>query len=302
MKKTTIWALIIGIIIILVGAYLLTRGPVINLSNSSGEATTTTATSSDQTTAKPTDKEKTVIGQSVGGKDITAYHYGTGKTELLFIGGIHGGYEWNTALVAYQLMDYLAANPSLILGDLKVTVIPALNPDGLNKVVGTTGRFASSDVSTDKNLVVASRLNDNKVDLNRNFDCGWQSSAVWQKTKVSGGSQAFSEPESQALKAYIETNNPKAVVVWYSQAGGVFASRCDNGILPETKTLAKTFADASGYKSYESFDFYETTGDAVNWLAKKGIPAISVILTTHDDTEWSKNQAGVLALIKSYSK
>lgn len=301
MKKTTIWALIIGIIIILIGAYLLTRGSANNLDNS-GQATTNNATSTDQTTAKPVDKEKTVIGQSVGGKDIVAYHYGTGKTELLFVGGFHGGYGWNTALVSYQLMDYLKANPSVIPQNLKVTIIPVLNPDGLNKAVGTTGVFTLADVSTNKELLVASRLNDSSVDINRNFDCDWQSSAVWQKTKVSGGSKAFSEPESQALKSYVETNNPKAVVAWYSQAGGVFASQCDNGILPETATLAKTFADASGYKYYDTFDYYETTGDAVNWLAKKGIPAFSVLLTTHDDTEWSKNQAGILALFKSYSK
>ena len=140
------------------------------------------------------------------------------------------------------------------------------------------------------------------MDLNRNFDCGWQASAAWQKAKVSGGSEAFSEPESQALKNYVESHKLSAAVVWYSAAGGVFASQCDNGILPETKILAQTFADASGYKAYDNFDFYETTGDMVNWLAKKNIPAISVILTTHEDTEWSKNQAGTLALIKYYAK
>ena len=44
------------------------------------------------------------IGKSVEERDITAYHYGTGETELLFVGGIHGGYSWNTSLVAYELM------------------------------------------------------------------------------------------------------------------------------------------------------------------------------------------------------
>ncbi len=302
MKKTTIWALIIGIIVI-IGFYFFTRSSSNLTLITSDEATTTDATSSlNQVKIKPVDETKTVIGASVEKRNITAYHYGTGEKELLFVGGIHGGYEWNTALVAYELMDYLEANPDIIPKNVKVTVIPVLNPDGLNSVVGTTGRFTSADVSTEKETVIVGRLNANKVDLNRNFDCGWQSSAVWQKTKVSGGSEAFSEPESQALKNYVESHKLSAAVVWYSAAGGVFASQCDSGILPATKILATTFADASGYKAYDNFDFYETTGDMVNWLAKKNIPAVSVILTTHEDTEWSKNQAGALALLKYYAK
>jgi len=87
--------------------------------------------------------------------------------------------------------------------------------------------------------------------------------------------------------------------VWYSAGGGVYSSSCHNGIMPETKKITNTFAKASGYKPYETFDIYATTGDMVNWLAKKNIPAISVILTDHTNTEYNKNLAGIQALIKS---
>jgi hypothetical protein len=60
-----------------------------------------------------------------------------------------------------------------------------------------------------------------------------------------------------------------------------------------------SFAKASGYKSYDSWDFYATTGDMANWLAKEKIPAISVLLTNHTDTEWDKNLAGVKAVLQS---
>ena len=300
MKKTTIVLVIIGIIIVGVGAYLLMqRSPITTLN----EGDTTGNSQQDQTnTQKPTDESKTVIGTSVEKRDITAYHYGTGDTELLFIGSIHGGYEWNTALVAYELMDYLETTPNVIPKNVKVTVIPVLNPDGLNKVVGTTSKFSPASVSSSNDVVVSGRFNANGVDLNRNFDCDWQASGVWQNKTVSGGTKAFSEPESESFKNYIEANNPAAVVVWYSAAGGVFASECGNGILPGTRTLRNTYATASGYKAYDSFDFYETTGDMVNWLAKKNIPAVSVLLYNHQDTEWSKNQAGIKALFKYYAK
>ncbi len=263
---------------------------------------TTTNTEANEATDEVVDPSRTVIGSSVEERDITAYHYGTGDTELLFVGGIHGGYEWNTVLVAYELMDYLDANPNLVPPGVRVTVIPVLNPDGLNKTVGTTDRFTRADVPTGEDATVPGRFNANNVDLNRNFDCDWQAMGRWQNTDVSGGSRAFSEPESQAIQKYVTDTSPDAVVVWYSAAGGVFASNCHEEVLPETRTLTNLYAQASGYRAYESFDFYAITGDMVNWLAKENIPAISVLLTTHEDTEWTKNKAGIDALLKHYAE
>lgn len=250
----------------------------------------------------PVDKTKTVIGKSVEGRDIIAYHYGQGDKELLFVGGIHGGYEWNTALVAYEAMDYFEKNPDIIPGNIKVTVIPVLNPDGLYKTIGKEGRFSASEVPTSEGAAISGRYNANAVDLNRNFDCDWQSSGVWRTTKVSGGNEAFSEPESRAIKDYAEARIPLAAVVWYSSAGGVFSSNCHDGVLAETEKITNLYAKASGYSAHKTFNFYEITGDMVNWFAKEKIPAISVLLTNHTDTEWSKNQAGIEALLRNYAQ
>jgi len=248
---------------------------------------------------KIVDDTKTVFGRSVDGNDLTAYHFGSGDTEVLFVGGIHGGYSWNTVLVAYELMDYLEANPDKIPDNVKVSVIPVLNPDGLEKVTGKLGQFSPSDVSGN---TVAGRFNANDVDLNRNFDCQWQEKGTWQNKTVSGGSAPFSEPEADAMRGYIESKNPAAVITWYSAAGGVYSSSCNNGVSAETKELTKLYAEASGYKGYEEFDYYAITGDMVNWLAKEGVPAISVLLTTHTDTEWSKNLKGIEAILNHYAE
>ena len=243
-----------------------------------------------------------IIGTSVEGRDIIAYRYGSGAKKILFVGGIHGGYEWNTVLVAYELMDYLKANPSAIPANVEDAVVPVLNPDGLNKVVGTAGRFTAADVPTSQTLLVSGRFNANNVDLNRNFDCDWQSSGMWQNTAVDGGSKVFSEPESQAMKEFISAYAPSGVVGWYSAAGGVYSSDCHGGVLPETKTITNVYAKASGYPAHEVFDNYELTGDMENWLAKNNIPAISVLLTNHQDVEWDKNLAGIKALLAYYGK
>lgn len=288
-----------AVLVLGIGAYFLLPA---------GFLSTTTPPPTTQDTTLPTATSTqtngtVVIGKSVEGRNITAYQYGQGTTtEILFVGGIHGGYEWNTALVAYNLMDYLAANPESIPSNIKVTVIPVLNPDGLHKVVGTAERFSPTDVPTSQETVIAGRFNANTVDLNRNFDCDWQTSATWQNKKVSGGTSAFSEPESQAIKAYVESHPLAAVVVWYSAGGGVFASNCHSEVLAETTAITKVYATGSGYKAFNNFDFYATTGDMVNWLAKKQIPAISVLLTTHDNVEWDKNLSGITALFKHYAQ
>ena len=304
--KNSIIALIV-IIILGIGGYIFYQSTLDEVAVPKGEETVVPAPPSADVVQKPevvepVDTTKTVIGTSVENRGITAYHYGTGTEELLFIGGIHGGYEWNTVLVAYEMMDYLEKNPTVIPENLKITVIPVLNPDGLNKTVGTTSRFTKDDVPKVLEETIAGRFNAHTVDLNRNFDCDWQATGKWQNKDVSGGTNAFSEPESQAIEKYVDAHKLTAVVVWYSSAGGVFASNCHNGVSEETQLLTSIYAKASGYPAYKSFDFYTITGDMVNWLAKKNIPAISVLLTTHTDTEWSKNKAGIEAVLKHYAK
>jgi hypothetical protein len=289
--------LLLCIVVLGLGAYLYLQGQP-QAEPPAGESTATTEATS---TSSVADEKETVIGQSVEGRDIVAYHFGEGEREILFVGGIHGGYSWNTALVAYELMDYLEANPTAVPENVKVTVIPSLNPDGQQKVVGTARRFARADVPATAETV-AGRFNANTVDLNRNFDCDWQASATWQSRTVSGGNAAFSEPEAKAMRAYVAAHPPVAVIVWYSAAGGVYASNCHGGVLSETRTLMNAYSKGSGYPAHENFDFYATTGDMTNWLAKEGVPAVSVLLTNHTDTEWAKNEGGIKAVLEHYAE
>ena len=235
------------------------------------------------TEAKQENPSKTIIGTSVNGTDITAYHYGTGDKEILFIGGIHGGYSPNTTAVAQKAMEMFDTEKA-VPANLRITVIPSLNPDGLEKS-GTEGRF-----------------NARGTDLNRNFDCKWQANGTWQNKKVSGGAKAFSEPETQALRDYVSTHTPVAVIAWYSAANGVYASSCNTTPSAKTKALTNLYAQASGYPAFDEFDSYEVTGDMVNWFAKNNIPAISVLLSDHTSTDWDKNEKGIKTILSNYSE
>lgn len=247
------------------------------------------------------DPVRAVIGRSVQGRTIESFTFGSGDTSLLFVGGIHGGYEWNSVVLAYEFMKYLEETPEAIPDDIKIVVVPSANPDGVYEVVGKEGKLTLSDIPENAPSDGTGRFNANEVDLNRNFDCKWQPESTWRSKAVSAGEAAFSEPEAAAIRDVVVANEPVAVVFWHSQANAVYASECEEGILPETLALMRAYGEAAEYPTVDSFDAYEITGDAEGWLASIGIPAITVELQTHESVEWEKNKAGIEAIISHFS-
>lgn len=225
------------------------------------------------------------IGQSVSGRTIEAHRFGTGAADILVVGGIHGAYAPNTSALAERIITEAESNTNFIPDGVTLHVIPNLNPDGLALGESPAGRF-----------------NANEVDLNRNFNCEWQAEGVWQNTPVSGGSAAFSEPEAAALRDYVAEITPAAAIVYYAADGGVYASECRNGVAAATLELTNTYAAASDYTANEEFDFYQITGDAVNWLASERVPAISVLLSNYTSTEWQENRAGLVAVMDVFAE
>lgn len=243
--------------------------------------------------------EKT-IGNSAGGRNIKLYSYGNGPTHLLFVGGIHGGYEWNSVLLAYEFMDYLNAHAELISKNITIDIIPSANPDGVYKATNKDGRFSIADVSISENVLESARFNGNNVDLNRNFDCNWEPKSMWRSKVVDAGTSVFSEPEARAIRGVVMENKPRTVVFWHSKSNGVYASQCANGISPETTNLMNIYSQWSLYPAIKTFDAYKITGAAEDWLASINIPAITVELKTHETIELEENLAGIKAIIKYY--
>ncbi len=297
-KEREVLPLVIGLMVILVGSvifiYLNTKDKSLEKPIDEEDAAHEISTST-EAVGKKINPE--IIGSSVEGREIESYTFGNGSTTLLFVGGIHGGYEWNSVLLAYEFIDAIEAGRVEIPETLSIKIIPVLNPDGLHLVTEKEGRFTTTDVVTGSGH---GRFNANDVDLNRNFDCKWQPTSTWRGELVSAGTSAFSEPEAQALRKLVEDAQPKAVIFWHSQANTVYASECEDGILPETMTIMNTYAQAAGYNAVSTFDAYPISGDAEGWLSSIGIPAITVELKTRDSIEWEANQAGVMALFDYY--
>lgn len=241
------------------------------------------------------------IGTSVEGNNIDVYRFGSGETNILLVAGVHGGYSWNTTALAYELIEYFENTQSELPNNVRLHIIPALNPDGL---VTTLGEYQNINLpnarSQSESSRVSGRFNENEVDLNRNFDCNWEPESEWRNRTVSGGSAAFSEPETLALRDYINRINPSSAIVWFASEGKVYPSACNGGPSDISIDLANTFASGADYIVEETFDAYSITGDLVNWMARESIPGISVLLTNFERTEFERNLAGVEAVLDTY--
>jgi len=242
------------------------------------------------------------LGRSVEGRLIEAYTVGSGDTDLLFVGGIHGGYEWNSSLLAWEMIDYFTTNPQEVPRSVSLHIIPTLNPDGLATVLGTSSRFTLVDVPTPATRAATGRFNAHGVDLNRNFDCNWAPESTWRGNQVSAGTSPFSEPEAAILRDYVLALEPVAVVFWHSQANTVYGSACNEGVLPLTTELGERYAAAAQYGWVDLFDAYPITGDAEGWLASIGIPAITVELESYQDSEFARNLSGVKSWLTYFSE
>ena len=218
------------------------------------------------------------IGQSVEGQPIWAWQFGDGPHTIVLVGGIHGGYEGNTVVLSEMLVNHFRGHSEDVLPGIKLVIIPAANPDGLLRGDGLEGRF-----------------NANGVDLNRNWGCDWSDTAYLRDIPVDPGPRPFSEPESLALRSYFVAEPPDVVIFYHSALGSIFLGGCGDGG-PGMSWLGDLLADSTGYVYQTSFDHYEITGDATNWLAERGIPAAIVELNTREFPEFDRNLPGVMAL------
>jgi hypothetical protein len=250
----------------------------------------------------PTVASVITLGYSAGNRPILSYQFNNGPDKIVLVGGMHGGYEWNTILLAYEAIDFFLANPELIPETVTLIIIPAANPDGQFRVVGENGRFSPLPTPEQAEAIpdtFPGRFNDNGVDLNRNWDCLWEPTARWRDQAVDPGPKPFSEPETIVLRDFFLAQQPQAVVFWHSVANGAYAASCPD-LYPPSWELANLYGHAANYPIQEAFTSYPISGDASDWLAAQNIPAITIELRTAHRTDWAQNQAGILALLNGY--
>lgn len=210
------------------------------------------------------------FGCSVQGRALPVIKMGEGARQVLFVGTVHAT-EWITAAMLLRFcFDLLsAASGSLhyagysALSALRRTtlhVIPMLNPDGVQlSLYGADERDENynklvffNNYSSDFSCWQSNR---NGVDLNHNFDAGFfmgkkleQNMGVYGPSPSRyGGQNPFCEPETAAVKSYIESRYFERVYAFHSQGEEIY---CDyNGSIPEGGAdIAQILSKVSGYR------------------------------------------------------
>ena len=255
------------------------------------------------------------IGKSVDGREIFACVVGNPDAEkrILLTGGIHGK-EYLSSLVVMTQVEYYLANRETgrynglsnaeLLDTHAFYVLPMINPDGVmlalcgiesmqtpearaavekvfadNKRDGLTG-------ADDINVYLAYnwKANANGVDLNRNFALSnWEEvntgilSPCFRNYK---GPHAASEPETQAVSAYVESIGALESLLAFHTAGQVVYWDCGmtGGVRQQTLDLAQAVCDHTGYKL-----IYDKHLDASlnDWITlERDVPSVTVELAT----------------------
>ena len=225
-----------------------------------------------------------IIGFSLAGRPIEAYTFGSGERHYLIVSGIHGGYEGNTVALANEMITYLNDHPDVLPENVTLYIIRNMNPDG---------EARSNDVD--------GRVNNNGVDLNRNFPADnwvadWNRDGCWIYRPTTGGVYGGSEPETRTVMSFVGSHKLKAMISYHSAALGVFP-----GGVPwtdDSKRLAKALAKVTGYP-YPPIDTgCEYTGTLADWAVENGVgAAVDMELRDHKNTDFDENLKALKVLL-----
>ncbi len=223
------------------------------------------------------------IGKSHEGKDLVILHINSdpvsrargisNKPGIIYMGNHHAR-EHLSLEVPLILADYLLknkTNPTIakLLSTRDIWILPMVNPDGAefdtadgkyhmwrkNRKINGDGTFG--------------------VDLNRNYGFKWGSggSSTSTSSDVYMGPKPFSEPETQAVKSFIDGRPNLRVLLsfhTYSELilypwGHKYDSVETAKDLKVFETMAQTMSKWNGYKPQQASDLYIASGDTTDW-------------------------------------
>lgn len=234
------------------------------------------------------------LGKSVEGRDLWAMKISDavaqeeGEAEIILLGGHHAR-EWISVDVPFLIAKHLLENygsDSLItrlVNETAIWVVPLVNPDGHQYTITT------------QRLWRKNRRNNNDgtfgVDLNRNYGYQWggPGSSGDTYSETYRGPSPFSEPETQAIRDFLQSRAVKALISYHNFSqlvlypwGYTSNPAPDRDLL---NNLAVAMADrvravhGVRYTPQQSSDLYLASGDTTDWLyALLNVPAITIEL------------------------
>jgi len=223
------------------------------------------------------------IGKSFENRDIWALNFnadsksrksGVSSKPGIIITGLHHAREHLSVETAVMYAEYLMNNkddPKIanLLNTRDIWIVPMVNPDGGEyDISGSSYQYWRKNRRGDGARVYG-------VDLNRNYGFMWgtggSSSSPSSDTYM--GEKPFSEPETQAVRNFIEEHLNITVFLTlhtYSELilypwGHKYDSIENAEDLAVYEKMARTMAAWNGYKPQQSSDLYIASGDTTDW-------------------------------------
>ena len=240
------------------------------------------------------------LGKSVEGRDIMEVMLGTrdSRFHVLIQASMHAREYMNSILVMNQIEDYLQERSENIC----FHVIPMANPDGVtlcqNVEIALKNPLVRSLIEREA-VLRGETLNINQfmekrfleyihqwkanargVDLNRNFDIGWENYIGAAEPSAEGYKGAFpaSEPETQAILRVAKEYDLAGCIAYHSSGNLIY---WDYGCQGEMRTRETAFASnvsiATGYPLHSTIaDATDSAGCSDYFVLKLGIPAVTI--------------------------
>lgn len=234
------------------------------------------------------------IGRSHEGRELWALKISDRVDEnepepVVIFMGAHHAREWVSVDVPLLLARYLIeqygviATVTQLVDQAEIWVVPMMNPDG-----------HQYSVAMDR-LWRKNRRNNGDgsfgVDLNRNYGYQWGGPGSSGDTfsEIYRGPAPFSEPETQAVRTFLEHQSPKALISYHSYSqlilypwGYTNQPAPDKALLDSLAVaLAHQIRSVHGknYTPGQSSTLYLASGDTADWLyGLFGVPAFTIEL------------------------
>lgn len=208
-----------------------------------------------------------VAGRSALGRNIPYVKLGRAEDNVLFAATIHGSEHITTNIILMFLeqLCFALKNDGFIEGmnakkamkGRALIIVPVVNPDGAEISIHGASAAGNLAVKIEKlsgGDTVHWNANARGVDINHNFDAGWQVLSNREKragiygpapTRF-GGFSPMSEPETLSLSELCNTYIIRQAIALHSQ-GEVIYWNYGGKEIPRAQKMAEIMATSSGY-------------------------------------------------------
>ncbi|MDD4003950.1 MAG: M14 family metallopeptidase [Elusimicrobiaceae bacterium] len=219
------------------------------------------------------------IGKTFEGREIWALRFnstektGVSKKPGVAYLGAHHAREHLSVELPLAFAQWLADNSAKpevkkLMQERDVFIIPMVNADGAEYDIAK-GQYAWWR----KNRAKLPNSSSIGVDLNRNYGWHWGGDSTNPGSETYQGPEAFSEPESSAVKNFFDTyTNMKIMISYHTYGqmvlypwGDVYDQLEDKKDLQAHITIARKIAAITGYRAMQSSELYPATGDSCDW-------------------------------------